>query len=96
MIYTCVPPLPEQAAIVRYFDHVDERIRRYVSGKQKLIRLLEEEKQAVIHRAVTPGPRSQRPPQALRRRVAGRYPGALGGYSCKKTLRHSAWENATK
>ena len=55
MIYTCVPPLPEQTAIVRYLDHADERIRRYVSGKQKLIRLLEEEKQAVIHRAVTRG-----------------------------------------
>ena len=50
-----VPPLPEQAAIVRYLDHADERIRRYVSSKQKLIRLLEEEKQAVIHRAVTRG-----------------------------------------
>ena len=50
-----LPPLPEQAAIVRYLDHVDERIRRYVSGKQKLIRLLEEEKQAVIHHAVTRG-----------------------------------------
>ena len=50
-----LPPLPEQAAIVRYLDHVDERIRRYVSGKQKLIRLLEEEKKAVIHRAVTRG-----------------------------------------
>ena len=50
-----VPPLPEQTAIVQYLDHVDERIRRYVSGKQKLIRLLEEEKQAVIHRAVTRG-----------------------------------------
>ena len=50
-----VPPLPEQAAIVRYLDHVDERILRYVNGKQKLIRLLEEEKQAVIHRAVTRG-----------------------------------------
>ena len=55
MIYTCVPPLPEQTAIVRYLDHTDERIRRYVSGKQKLIRLLEEEKKAVIHRAVTRG-----------------------------------------
>ena len=55
MIYTCVPPLPEQTAIVRYLDHADERIRRYISGKQKLIRLLEEEKQAVIHRAVTRG-----------------------------------------
>ena len=50
-----LPPLPEQIAIVRYLDHADERIRRYVSGKQKLIRLLEEEKQAVIHRAVTRG-----------------------------------------
>ena len=50
-----VPPLSEQAAIVRYLDHADERIRRYVSGKQKLIRLLEEEKQAVIHRTVTRG-----------------------------------------
>ena len=55
MIYTCVPPLPEQTAIVLYLDHADERIRRYISGKQKLIRLLEEEKQAVIHRAVTRG-----------------------------------------
>ncbi len=50
-----VPPLPEQTAIVRYLAHADERIRRYVSGKQKLIRLLEEEKQAVIHRTVTRG-----------------------------------------
>ena len=50
-----VPPLPEQTAIVRYLDHAAERIRRYISGKQKLIRLLEEEKQAVIHRVVTRG-----------------------------------------
>lgn len=50
-----LPSLPEQTAIVHYLDHADERIRRYISGKQKLIRLLEEEKQAVIHRAVTRG-----------------------------------------
>ena len=50
-----LPPLPEQTAIVRYLDHTDARIRRYISGKQKLIRLLEEEKQAVVHRAVTRG-----------------------------------------
>ena len=49
------PPLPEQTTIVRYLDHADERIHRYVSGKQKIIRLLEEEKQAIIHRAVTRG-----------------------------------------
>ena len=50
-----LPSLSEQTAIVRYLDHADECIRRYISGKQKLIQLLEEEKQAVIHRAVTRG-----------------------------------------
>ena len=50
-----VPPLPEQAAIVRFLDHVDRRIRRYIRAKQKLITLLEEQKQAIIHRAVTRG-----------------------------------------
>ena len=50
-----LPPLPEQAAIVRYLDHADRRIRRYVSAKRKLIGLLEEERQAVINRTVTRG-----------------------------------------
>ncbi len=50
-----VPPLPEQQAIVRYLDHVDRRIRRYVSAKRKFIALLEEEKQAIINQAVTRG-----------------------------------------
>ena len=50
-----VPPAPEQRAIVRYLDHVDRRIRRYVGAKRKLIALLEEEKQAVVNRAVTRG-----------------------------------------
>ena len=52
---TPVPPASEQAAIVRFLDHVDRRIRRYIRAKQKLIRLLEEQKQAIIHRAVTRG-----------------------------------------
>ena len=50
-----LPPLQEQAAIVRYLDHADRRIRRYVDAKRKLIALLEEEKQAVINQAVTRG-----------------------------------------
>jgi len=49
------PPLPEQAAIVRFLDHYDRKIRRYIRAKQKLIKLLEEQKQAIIHRAVTRG-----------------------------------------
>ena len=48
-----VPPPAEQAAIVRFLDHADRRIRRYIRAKQKLIALLEEQKQAVIHEAVT-------------------------------------------
>ncbi len=54
-LWIALPPLPEQAAIVRYLDHIDERIRRYVSANERLIRLLEEKKQAVIDRAVTRG-----------------------------------------
>lgn len=50
-----LPPLPEQVAIVRFLDYVDRRIRRYIRAKQKLIKLLEEQKQAIIHRAVTRG-----------------------------------------
>lgn len=50
-----LPPLPEQAAIVHFLDHADRRIRRYIRAKQKLIKLLEEQKQAIIHRAVTRG-----------------------------------------
>ena len=50
-----LPPLCEQAAIVRFLDHADRRIRRYIRAKQKLITLLEEQKQAIIHQAVTRG-----------------------------------------
>ena len=50
-----VPPLDEQAAIARYLDDADQRIRAYVSAKERLIALLEEERQAVIHQVVTRG-----------------------------------------
>ncbi len=50
-----LPPLPEQTAIVRYLDHTDELIRRYISSRERLIELLEEYRQAVIHHAVTRG-----------------------------------------
>lgn len=50
-----VPSKDEQSAIVRFLDHADRRIRRYIRAKQKLIKLLEEQKQAISHRAVTRG-----------------------------------------
>ena len=52
-LHLCVPPLCEQTAIVRFLDHADRRIRCYIRAKQKLIALLEEQKQAIIHQAVT-------------------------------------------
>ena len=48
-----VPPVSEQTAIVRFLDHADRRIQRYIRAKQKLIALLEVQKQAIIHQAVT-------------------------------------------
>lgn len=50
-----IPPLSEQTAIVRYLDQADERIRRYISIRKRLIELLEEYRQTVIHHAVTRG-----------------------------------------
>ena len=47
------PPLSEQAAIVRFLNHADRRIWRYIRVKQKLIALLKEQKRAFVHQAVT-------------------------------------------
>jgi type I restriction enzyme S subunit len=49
------PPFPEQAAIVRFLDYADRRIRRFVRAKKKLVALLNEQRQAIIQRAVTRG-----------------------------------------
>ena len=49
------PSFAEQSAIVRFLDYADRRIRRYIRAKQKLIKLLDEQKHAIIHRAITRG-----------------------------------------
>ena len=48
-----VPSGSEQTSIVRFVSHAERRIRRYIRAKQKLIALLEEQKQAIVHQAVT-------------------------------------------
>ena len=53
MIYGALPSFHEQTAIVRFLDHADLCIERYIRSKQKLLQLLEEQKQAIIHQAVT-------------------------------------------
>ena len=55
MIYTVLPPPDEQAAIVRFLDHANRKIDRFIRAKRKLIALLGEQKQAIIRRAVTCG-----------------------------------------
>ncbi len=50
-----LPPPAEQAAIVRFLDHATSRLERAIRAKKKIIALLNEQKQAIIHRAVTRG-----------------------------------------
>ncbi len=48
-----LPPLSEQTAIARFLDHATDRIDRYIRAKKELIVLLEEQKQTLVHDAVT-------------------------------------------
>jgi len=50
-----VPPTEEQAAIVRFLDWANGRLDRAIRGKRRVIALLNEQKQVIIHRAVTRG-----------------------------------------
>jgi type I restriction enzyme S subunit len=54
-IEAMVPPTEEQAAIVRFLDWANGRLERAIRAKRKAIALLNEQKQAIIHRAVTRG-----------------------------------------
>jgi type I restriction enzyme S subunit len=49
------PPPGEQWAIVRFLDWANGRLERAILAKRKVIALLNEQKQAIIHRAVTRG-----------------------------------------
>jgi len=50
-----LPPPAEQAAIVRFLEWANGRLERAIRAKRKVIALLNEQKQAIIHRAVTRG-----------------------------------------
>ena len=52
---TPVPPGPERFGIVHVLKHVELLIGRSIRAKRRLIPLLNEQKQAIIHRAVTRG-----------------------------------------
>jgi type I restriction enzyme S subunit len=50
-----IPPPAEQAAIVRFLDWANGRLDRAIRAKRNVIALLNEQKQAIIHRTVTRG-----------------------------------------
>lgn len=50
-----VPPITEQAAITRILAWATNRLDRAIGAKRRIIALLQEQKQAIIHRAVTRG-----------------------------------------
>ena len=50
-----IPPAEEQAAVVRFLDYANGRLERAIRAKRKVVALLHEQKQAIIHRAVTRG-----------------------------------------
>jgi len=50
-----LPPPDEQSAIVRFLDYANGRLERTIRAKRKVIALLNEQKQVIIHRAVTRG-----------------------------------------
>jgi type I restriction enzyme S subunit len=48
-----LPPRREQTTIARFLDHIDRDFQRYIRAKQRLIALLEEQRQVIVHQAVT-------------------------------------------
>jgi type I restriction enzyme S subunit len=50
-----LPPPDEQAAIARFLAWATNRLDRAIGAKRRIIALLQEQKQAIIHRAVTRG-----------------------------------------
>jgi type I restriction enzyme S subunit len=50
-----LPPASEQAAITRFLAWATNRLDRAIGAKRRIITLLQEQKEAIIHRAVTRG-----------------------------------------
>jgi type I restriction enzyme S subunit len=50
-----LPPVAEQAAIARFLAWASNRLDRAIGAKRRIIALLQDQKQAIIHQAVTRG-----------------------------------------
>ena len=54
-IFSVVPPIDEQGAIVKFIKEKEEKINRFIQKKQFFIELLKEQRQSIINKAVTKG-----------------------------------------
>lgn len=101
-----VPPPEEQAAIVRFLEVADRRIQKYIRAKQRLIALLNEQKQAIIQRAVTQGLNPDAPKKPSGIPWLGDIPahwerlpliriGRIGNGSTPSRANRSYWEGGT-
>lgn len=54
-MYSIVPPHETQNAIVAYLDRKTQKIQEFIAKKERLIELLEEEKQSIINKSVIQG-----------------------------------------
>ena len=52
---SCMPPHEEQEAIANYLDANAIKVRRFIRNRRRLIEVLNEQKQAIVNRAVTRG-----------------------------------------
>ncbi len=84
--HVAVPPSGEQAAIVRFLDHADRRIGRYNSREAETDQTTGGAEEGHHSSRRHPRSRSPCPAQALRRGVAGRRAGALGGEALSLSL----------
>ena len=50
-----VPPSGERAQLLRFMAALDARVRRFIRNRRRLIEVLNEQKQAIIDRAITRG-----------------------------------------
>src|SRR6266498_101492 len=53
--YVALPPVEEQKTLCIFLAHIDHRVNRIIREKRRMIALLNEQKQAIIQRAVTRG-----------------------------------------
>ena len=78
------PPLSEQKAIVRFLDHADAQIQRYIAAKGAAHQVAGGAAAGTGPPGRHPGPGPQRPAQALRSGVVRKGAGALGKTAAKK------------